>query len=104
MRLTWQFPSGTVDATTVAAKEQLKIELQQETGLDCLVGELISKRDHPIFGKTIGYFACEKQGGVVSNAQPDENSAIAWVSIDDLETFVTTDIDPTVKSYLDARR
>lgn len=104
VRLTWQFPSGTVDATGTAAKEQLKIELQQETGLDCLVGELISQRAHPISGKKIGYFACEKKGGTVFNAQTDENSAIAWVSIDDLETFVTTDIDPTVKSYLDARR
>jgi 8-oxo-dGTP diphosphatase len=103
-QLTWQFPSGTVDATTVAPKEQLKIELEQETALNCSVGELISQRDHPISGKRIGYFACEKQGGTVFNAQPDENSAIAWVAIDDLTTFVTSGIDATVKAHLDARR
>lgn len=54
----------------------------------------------PSTGTICYYFALKYIDGEIGNGDVDENSEVEWVSLDEYENLITTDIFSKVKSYL----
>ena len=97
--LLWGFPGGKVDAGETREDAVVR-EIHEETGYHAQVDKLISKRMHPHFPVKVHYFACgltKDTPDVVNDASTEE---IAWVPLDELQTYLKTELDPEVQKDL----
>jgi 8-oxo-dGTP pyrophosphatase MutT (NUDIX family) len=99
-RLTWQFVAGRQKVYQEEASECIVREIREETGVSVRATlELGALTDqHAPFRRI--YFACEYLSGEGINADQQENSDVAWVEIDRVESYITTPLADVVRQYL----
>ena len=99
--LSWQFPAGAVeegeDGETAAVRETA-----EEAGLDVIAREFLGERVHPATGRLMQYVACEYVDGDAHVADEDEIAAVAWVSLEEIPTYVPYGFYEPVQKHLDA--
>jgi 8-oxo-dGTP diphosphatase len=98
-KLNWMFPSGKLDADETPEERVIK-EVQSETNVSCRVVKKLGQRLHPDTGKVCAYFHCVYLHGKERNKDSNENAEVKWVEAKRAGEYVSTDLDPEVKSLL----
>jgi 8-oxo-dGTP diphosphatase len=97
----WQFPAGMINPKRTAAETVVR-EVQEETGVTCIVVREIGQREHPANGTNLVYFHCRYASGTLSNGDPQENSEVKWVTATEARNLITSDLFPPVIGLLSA--
>ena len=99
--LRWAFPGGKqrLDETREVC---VRREVLAETGYDVKPIQQISLRIHPQFKTIVVYHRCELNAPepVAEPAEPDEVAEIKWIKPEEIQKFITTDLDPDVRKTL----
>ncbi|MEV6547964.1 NUDIX domain-containing protein [Streptomyces sp. NPDC051597] len=99
--LRWQFPAGMVKPGGLSADVAVQ-ETVAETGVHAAVRRHLGERLHPVTGVIADYHLCEYLAGEAVNSDLVENSAVAWVAINDLSKFIPADkIYPPIMAALE---
>src|SRR3712207_3685958 len=77
--LSWQFPSGAVEAGE-APEDAAVREAFEETTLTVRAVERIGERVHPATGRTMVYVACEAVSGTAAVGDEEELAEVAWAN------------------------
>jgi mutator protein MutT len=99
--LSWQFPSGEVEAGESGAEAAVR-ETQEETGLTVRAIGSLGERVHPNTGRTMIYTACDVVDGTAYVADDDELAAVAWCDRAALTANVPYPFFGPVQEHLDA--
>jgi len=100
-QLSWQFPSGEVEAGESAEDAAVR-ETQEETGLTVRAASNLGERVHPNTGRTMLYVACEVVDGTAYVADEEELAEVAWCDRATLKTNVPYPFFGPVQEHLDA--
>jgi 8-oxo-dGTP diphosphatase len=88
----WEFPGGSVEFGERLA-EALQREIQEEYGVEIIIGELLDVVDHllPEEGQhwVSPTFICQIQSGIPSIREPEKCAEIGWFSINSFPTELT---------------
>ena len=99
--LEWAFPGGR-QRLRETREECVKREVLTETGYKVEPIRQISIRKHPQFPVIIVYHLCKlaspKQ--VAAPAEPHEIAEIRWVTLKELKSLITSNLDPKVEREL----
>lgn len=98
--LAWQFPAGAVEDGE-SAKQAAVRETAEEVGLTVAARKSLGQRVHPATGRVMNYVACDLIAGDAHVADPDELAEVAWVTLDELTTYVPNPLYPAVQAHLD---
>lgn len=101
--LEWQFPAGIVK-TIDNAKDAIKREVLEETGINCTVGDIIGKRIHPNTFTICYYYSLIYKEGKISNGDVNENISVEWISLKDYKSKITSNIYWKVEEYLNKEK
>ncbi|MGC2855956.1 NUDIX hydrolase [Novispirillum sp. DQ9] len=99
-RLTWQFPAGQMNPGE-SPEHRAEREVRSETGVQCRPEAIIGERNHPQTQVHCSYVRCSYISGTATNADPQENSEVAWVDAVEVAARVSTDLDGEVLRFLD---
>lgn len=98
-RLCWQFPAA-MTRSTESMEQKVCREVYQETGIRTSVIKALGSRIHPDTGVATFYFALKYLSGNVENKDDYENEEVRWISLEDYEDYITSDIFFGVTKYL----
>lgn len=101
--LKWQFPAGFIKDGQ-AAEERVVEEFENEAGIKTRCIKKIGRRIHPDTKVISVYCALEYVSGSINNLDKKENSACEWVSLNEYQRLITSNIYGGVKRYLDAKK
>jgi 8-oxo-dGTP diphosphatase len=99
--LSWQFPSGQVEAGESGAEAAVR-ETQEETGLTVRATGSLGERVHPNTGRTMMYTACDVVEGTAYVADEEELAEVAWCDRATLTANVPYPFFGPVQEHLDA--
>jgi 8-oxo-dGTP diphosphatase len=99
--LSWQFPSGEVEAGESGAEAAVR-ETQEETGLTVRAASGLGERVHPNTGRTMIYTACDVVEGTAYVADEEELAEVAWCDRATLTAKVPYPFFGPVQEHLDA--
>jgi 8-oxo-dGTP diphosphatase len=98
--LSWQFPAGEVEVGEVPENAAAR-EANEETGITITNGKKLGERVHPNTGRTMIYVAFNSAEGEATIVDDEELDSLAWVSYDDLTTYVPYPFFGPVQEHLD---
>ncbi len=97
----WQFPAGQVKPN--ADPEAVAVaEVFDETDIRCRIVGKIGQRRHPDTQVYCHYFHAVWEEGEATNKDSRENAAVEWVSPAQALARFTTDVEPAVRTLLEA--
>lgn len=99
--LSWQFPAGEVEEGESGADAAVR-EAHEETGLVVSATATLGERVHPKTNRTMIYVACEVIEGTASVVDDEELDDFAWVSHEELATYVPYGLFEPVQQHLDS--
>lgn len=97
--LQWQFPAGIIKPKNTAAEIAVS-EVYNETGINTRIISKLGRRIFTSTGVVCHYYALEYISGEVYNKDEVENCAADWVSLNDYQTIITSELFSKVRKYL----
>ncbi|UVF18858.1 NUDIX domain-containing protein [Microvirga terrae] len=97
---TWQFPAGQIKPNTRPEDAAVR-EVQEETGVSCVIVSKIGDRFHEEQMVHLHYFLADWKDGDAVNGDPKENDLVEWVSPREALSRFTLDVDSRIKSLLE---
>jgi ADP-ribose pyrophosphatase YjhB (NUDIX family) len=93
--LTWCFPAARINQNEVIV-ERLKARYKEKFNIEVKILKQIG--DSYIKNKDLKliYFHCQYEKGSVINVEQQENEEVKWIDSNEVESLVTTRIDPAV--------
>lgn len=100
-KLLWAFPGGGIEAGETAEQAAVR-EVAEETALEVKAVRIIGQRIHPDSGADMTYVACEPVAGEARVEDAEELAEVAWISLEEIPTYVPWGLFPPVQDYLEA--
>ena len=99
--LSWQFPSGAVEAGETPEDAAVR-EAFEETTLTVRAAKRIGERVHPATGRAMVYVACEALSGTAAVGDEEELAEVAWSDRATFTDYVPYPLFAPVQEHLDA--
>ena len=99
--LSWQFPSGAVEAGE-APEDAAEREAVEETTLTVRAVKRLGERVHPATGRVMVYVACEAMSGTATVGDEEELAEVAWSDRATFIDYVPYPLFGPVQKHLDA--
>ena len=101
--LEWQFPAGIIKPGENSQDIVIE-EFEFATGLLTVINQYLGKRKHPDTNVICEYYALTYKSGDLINQNEKEYSECIWVSVDEYQDYITSNLYPGIKFYLDECR
>jgi 8-oxo-dGTP diphosphatase len=99
-KLSWAFPGGGIEAGETPEQAAVR-ETLEETSLEVKSVQVIGARIHPSTGADMTYVACEPVAGEARVEDSEELAEVAWVSLEEIPTYVPYGLFDKVQEYLE---
>lgn len=99
-RLSWALPGGGIEVGETAEQAAVR-EVAEEVALEVKAVRVIGQRIHPDSGADMTYVACEPVAGEARVEDTEELAEVAWVTLEEIPTYVPWGLFPPVQEYLE---
>lgn len=99
-KLLWAFPGGGIEAGESAEQAAVR-EVAEEVALEVKSVRILGARVHPQTGADMTYVACEPVAGEARVEDAEELAEVAWISLEEIPTYVPWGLFPPVQEYLE---
>ncbi|WP_326768826.1 NUDIX domain-containing protein [Streptomyces sp. NBC_01591] len=100
-KLLWAFPGGGIEAGESPEQAAVR-EVAEEVVLEVKAVRVLGDRVHPNTGVHMTYVACEAISGEAVVGDAEEIAEVAWLSHEEIPTYVPYGLFGPVQEYLDA--